>query len=100
MFPWCVASPPAGVLQPAAPFGVRLLPALAWAGCYRACGKAATKSKCTCGACDLKYDGLLMHDLRRTGMPRPTTAHSHIGREAAEHLKVSQNDLASRSILL
>jgi hypothetical protein len=34
----------------------------------RTCGKVATESKCECGSLDLKYDGLLVHDLRRTSV--------------------------------
>ena len=35
----------------------------------RACGKTATEGKCNeCRSLDLKYDGLLVHDLRRTGV--------------------------------
>ena len=32
----------------------------------RACGKFAAEGKCECGSQDLKYNGLLIHDLRRT----------------------------------
>lgn len=34
----------------------------------RTCGKVATKIRCECGSQDLKYDGLLVHDLRRTSV--------------------------------
>ena len=35
----------------------------------RACGKTAKEGKCNeCRSRDLKYDGLLVHDLRRTGV--------------------------------
>ena len=34
----------------------------------RTCGETATKSKCKCGSRDLKYDGLLVHDLRRSSV--------------------------------
>lgn len=35
----------------------------------RVCGKVATKaSACECGSTALRYDGLLVHDLRRTGV--------------------------------
>ena len=30
--------------------------------------RAQTESKCECGSRDLKYDGLLVHDLRRTSV--------------------------------
>ena len=32
------------------------------------CGRVAIEGKCTCGSRDLKYDGLLVHDLRRTSV--------------------------------
>jgi len=32
------------------------------------CGSVAIEGKCTCGSLDLKYDGLLVHDLRRTSV--------------------------------
>lgn len=31
----------------------------------RTCGKVAVEGKCECGSQDLKYNGLLVHDLRR-----------------------------------
>jgi hypothetical protein len=36
----------------------------------RACGKTAKEGKCNeCKSQDLKHDGLLVHDLRRTRVP-------------------------------
>src|SRR5262249_6907384 len=34
----------------------------------RKCDEATTESTCKCGSRDLKYDGLLVHDLRRTSV--------------------------------
>lgn len=34
----------------------------------RVCGKVAVENKCECGSRALKYDGLLVHDLRRTSV--------------------------------
>ncbi len=33
----------------------------------RKCNKTVTAEACECGSTDLKYEGLIMHDLRRTG---------------------------------
>ena len=34
----------------------------------RKCDKVVTESQCECGSTDLKYNGLLVHDLRRTSV--------------------------------